>query len=128
MPRNHSLLGPTGSLTNNIAANSRQKTPEVGMGATQLMYTDRHAGTIVELIKNNQGEVSGFIWQQDNTRRTDDNGLSESQSYEYTPNLKSPKITVTLRKNGRWVVKGEDLWSGTSFLIGHRDEYYDYSF
>lgn len=128
MPRNYSLLGPTGSLMNNIAANSKQQLPEVGMGATELMHTDRHAGTIVELVTNRKGDISGFYWQEDDAKRTDTNGMSESQSYEYTPNPNATKVLVTLRKNGRWVKKGEDLWSGTSFSVGNRSKYYDYSF
>jgi hypothetical protein len=117
------LLGPTHSLVNNIYAHSRQPKPEVGMGATELLYTDRHACTIVEVVNDKT-----IVVQADNSRRTDSNGMSECQSYEYSPNPNAPKVTVTLRKNGRWVRKGEGMKNGTTFAVGGRDEYHDYSF
>jgi len=123
MPRNYSLLGPTGSLTNNIYANSKQIIPVIGMGATELMHTDRHAFTIVEVISPKE-----IVVQRDNAIRTDNNGMSDSQGYRYEPNPEGEKITVTLRKNGRWVTKGGGLWNGTSWAIDRRDEHYDYSF
>ena len=116
-----SLLTPTGSLTNNIYANAQQETPVVGMGATELWHTDRHAVTIVSVSKNGKRiEV-----QRDNAKRLDKNGLSESQTYEYTPNPDAPRLTYTLRRNGRWVAVGSGRVTGRALLIGHRDEYID---
>lgn len=120
------LTKPTGSLINNIYANSKQVVPIVGMGATMLMFSDRHAGTIVEVLKKSKGEVKGFVWQQDNAKRIDKNGMSESQQYEYSANIDGPKYEVILRKNGRYVRKGESL-NGTSFALDSRMEYYDFS-
>jgi hypothetical protein len=54
--------------------------------------------------------------------------MSESQTYEYTRNENGETIVFTLRKNGRWVKKGQSMRNGTSLSIGHRSEYYDYSF
>lgn len=122
------LVTPTGSLINNIYANSEYPRPQVGMGATELMYTDRHACTIVEVRCNKAGEPRTIVVQRDCANRTDANGMSESQSYEYTPNPDGAKDVVTLRKNGRWVKQGESAKSGASFAIGARREYHDYSF
>lgn len=42
-----------GSLNNLMLTGTKgQPTPEVGMGATQLGWTDRHAYTIVEVINH----------------------------------------------------------------------------
>jgi hypothetical protein len=38
----------TGSFVNNLSSGAgRSITPTIGMGATRLMYTDRHAYTVV---------------------------------------------------------------------------------
>lgn len=122
------LLGPTHNLMSNIMAHSKQPTPEVGMGATQLWAKDRHAGTIVAVYKNAKGEITKFEWQQDIATRTDKNGMSDAQSYSYAPNTEARKVMVRLRKNGRWVTDGESLKHGTSYLLGDRREFYDFTF
>jgi hypothetical protein len=52
------------------------------MGATVLMYSDRHAGTIVEVCGKR------LMWQADTASRTDKNGVSDAQSYSYERNPK----------------------------------------
>lgn len=119
-----SLLTPTANLMSNIMANGTQPTPEVGMGCTELMYTDRHACTIVEVVSPKTIKV-----QRDKAVRTDDIGRTDSgQQYHYEPNPEAAIQTVTLRGNGRWVLKGQGSKNGKSFAIGYRDEYYDHSF
>lgn len=91
---------------------------EVGMGATQLMYADRHAFTVVRVSPSGK-----TVWvQQDNATRTDKNGMSESQEYTFTPNKTNPEVRVNKTKHG---------WHSSlhgSFALGYRYEYYDYSF
>lgn len=110
-----------GSLINRLAERSKQKQPTVGDGATILMYSDRHAATIIEVGSKH------VVIQEDIAIRTDGHGMSDSQSYDYERCPTAPKDIFTLRKNGRWVRKGESQ-KGTCLLIGHRDHYYDYSF
>lgn len=93
------------------------------MGATRLSYTDRRPYTIVRVISPKKIEV-----QPDNFKRVDKNGMSEMQSYEFTPDPTAPTTIVTHRKNGRWVIEGESQGQGTAFLIGERDAYHDFSF
>lgn len=111
-----------GNLMNRIQEVS-SVVPEVGMGATVLMFSDRHPATVVEVLSPKR-----IIIQGDNSRRTDKNGMSESQQYEYSRNPNGEKREVTLRKNGRWIVAGESLKQGTAIRLGVREEYYDYSF
>ncbi len=118
-----SLLTPTNSLVNNLMANSKSPTPAVGMGATELQWTDRSPYTIVE-VKS----ASRIVVQADSSKRIDGNGMSESQDYEYSPNPNGRKVVVTLRKNGRWVAEGQPAKNGTTFAIGYRDAYHDFSF
>ncbi len=112
-----------GSITNYMMKSSKMPAPEVGMGATGLSYTDRHPFTIVEIVNSKK-----IVVQEDFAIRTDSNGMSESQSYEYTSNPDAPKIVVTLRKNGHWVQQGGKMSNGRSYLIGHRNKYHDFNF
>lgn len=114
----------TGSFINLVQGNSRQQEPEVGMGATILMWTDRHAATVTEVSKSGKR----IVVQEDTARRTDSNGMSDMQSYEFTPNPEGAKRAFTLRKNGAWVREGEPMKGGQRVAIGYRDHYYDYSF
>jgi hypothetical protein len=54
--------------------------------------------------------------------------MSDSQQYDYTPNVSAPTHEAVLRKNGRYVRKGEGMNNGTSYMVGERCEFYDYSF
>jgi hypothetical protein len=109
-----------GSLTNRLAENTKSPKPEVGMGVTFMMYSDRHAGTIVEVLSPKK-----IMVQFDKAVRTDSNGFSENQSYKFEPQPTSAKILVTLRKDGRWH-EGTKL-DGTVVVLGRREEHYDFS-
>ena len=111
-----------GNLLNGIMSNGQNLVPEVGMGATHLMWSDRQAYTIIEVKSPTR-----LVVQRDTATRTDNNGMSDSQGYEYTPNPDGVIRTITLRKNGRWYQVGDTI-KGTPFAIGYRKEYYDYSF
>lgn len=114
----------TGSLFNNLYGNGTQTTPEVGMGATRLLWTDRVACTIIEVSKSGKQ----ITVQRDKATRTDGNGMSDAQSYNYTSDPKGETSIYTLRKNGAWVRKGDGHKTGERLLIGTRREYYDFSF
>ena len=117
----------TNSVVNWIYGNSANPIPQVGMGATMLCWTDRHAMTVhmVDL----KGKVKKMWVSEDTAKRIDKNGMSESQDYEYSnDNQNHPErwTLCTLRKDGRWHM-GNRL-SGACVMIGVRREYYDYSF
>lgn len=109
-----------GSFVNLVMARTRQPEPEVGMGATMLSWTDRHAGTVVEIVRyKSSGRINYIVVQSDEAIRTDKNGMSECQNYEYRRNpLGSTHRYVANRKTGKF----------KHLLLGHRDNYYDYSF
>lgn len=115
-----------GSLVNHILSNSTKGQPEpvVGMGATELQWTDRTPVTIIEVSKNGKT----IKVQEDHAKRTDDNGMSESQTYSYSANPEGRIQTYTLRKNGAWVRKGEPMKEGSKLRIGIREKYHDFSF
>ena len=62
----------------------------IGNGATAYFWSDRHACTVVEIINRNKKRY--VVVQQDHAKRTDRNGFSESQTYEFTPNPKGRKF------------------------------------
>lgn len=118
------MTNPTNSFVNNFFANNfNYPAPEVGMGVTRLGWTDRYPGTIVEVIN-----PKTVIVQADSYKRIDKNGMSECQNYEFAPDFSAPREVVTLRKNGRWVTKGEPMTNGTTWVIGRREKYHDFSF
>lgn len=97
--------------------------PQVGMGATELLFSDRHPYTIIKV--NSPKKIT---LQQDRAVRIDQNGLSEIQEYRYEPDTQGPTRVATLRKNGRWITQGESIKNGAAFALGYREEYYDFSF
>lgn len=113
-----------GNLINRVMENTTSNKPTVGMGATILGYSDRHAATVVSVSKDGKS----VDIQRDTATRTDKNGMSECQDYEYSPNPDAPIESYTLRKNGTWVREGESMKGGTKVALGYRDKYYDYSF
>ncbi len=113
-----------GSFNNRMMENSKQPTPEIGMGATVTMYTDRHACTIMKVnAKGNEVEII-----EDIATRTDENGMSDQQSYSYLPNPNRKPDTFSKRKNGMWVKVGSETKDGPCLIIGVRDHYHDFSF
>lgn len=94
--------------------------PEIGMGATEVLYSDRHACTISRISESGKT----FWMQRDNAIRTDKNGMSDSQGYRYEANPNAKEIKVSKRQDGSWKTSpgGRTVW------LGVRDEHYDYSF
>lgn len=87
--------------------------PEIGMGATKLLYSDRVPFTIIEIPKKDV-----ILIQQDKAIRTDKNGLSESQTYEFKTDPEGLILKVT-KKRGRWISDGSVI------LLGIRMSYRD---
>lgn len=131
----------TGSVTNHILSRATvgQPDPAVGMGATILCWTDRHAATITRVyeVRCRVGkEVHSLLHvevKQDIATRTDKNGFSENQDWDYQPNPKAATEYFRLQE-GRWrqleqsEKKGRALKlikGGHGLRIGEREEYYD---
>ena len=121
----------TGSMTNHLYSRMTKGQPEptVGMGATILMWTDRKAGTVVDVMDNI------IAVQEDTAKRVDDNGMSESQEYEYTPNPDAPNTWFRREKAGNWVEvfvnRKTNRWNkggGRGLRLGERRQYRDFSF
>lgn len=96
--------------------------PVVGMGATINFHSDSKAAILVQITHKGKR----IVLQQDKTTRTDHNGISESQSYNYETDPDGGIYIATLRNDGRFRLVGST--SGSTITIGIRREYYDYSF
>jgi hypothetical protein len=108
-----------GNLMNRISEAGTQRTPQVGDGATINHYTDRSAGTIIEICSPKKIKV-----QDDKATRIDSNGMSESQDYSYERDPEGHIRTFTQRKNGMWV----ESKGSNGLTIGIRRQYHDFSF
>lgn len=107
-----------GSLNNLLAGTNPELVPTVGMGATEVCWTDRHAYTVVRVSPSGK-----TVWvKKDDVKRVDSNGMSECQDYEFTRNDNNPEVMVRKNKKGQWKS------GSTKFTLGHRDEYHDFSF
>ena len=112
-----------GSLFNRLMDNTEAPAdPQVGDGATILMWSDRHAATVIEVerFKSGQraGQVSRVTVQRDHATRTDNHGMGDSQSYTYQRDPNGSVHVYRVTKDGRF----------PGLLLGHRDEHYDFSF
>lgn len=94
--------------------------PEIGMGVTICYWSDRMAGTIIDISASGKT----LVIQEDNCVRTDNNGMSESQNYIYSSNPNGQTHIVTKRKDGSFRI----MKSKTLVSIGHRRAFHDYSF
>jgi hypothetical protein len=106
-----------GSFHNLLAGNRPDYVPTVGDGATELLWTDRHAYTVIAVADNGKS----CTVQRDKVTRTDKNGMSECQSYAYEADKTGTTVVVRKTKKG-W-------YAGTrKFAFGSRREYHDFSF
>jgi hypothetical protein len=97
--------------------------PEVGVGATIHVGSDRYAGTIVRVSESGKT----FWIQYDKSIRTDRNGQSESQSYKHEPNPNGEIKRVSRRKDGGWGITISDNYY-KPVTVGTRSAYRDPSF
>ena len=109
-----------------------------GMGATMYVGTDRYAMVVTHVISLKKVKVtyvddlSLFSKDENGIDMMKPNELTKLQAYDdYTPcsgHSHGLLHTYTLRKNGRWMPAGKDMWGTCSIHIGHADEYIDPDF
>lgn len=94
--------------------------PVVGMGATQICWSDRHAYTVIAVSANGKR----CTVQRDKAIRIDSNGMSECQQYRFERDPEGYTVELKLRTK-----KGKKYWDGGGlYALDCRREYYDYSF
>ncbi len=94
-----------------------------GTGATMSVGSDRYPFTVVKILSPKR-----VVLQADDYKRTDSNGFSESQQYDFRRDDTGAQTIVSLRKDGSWRRVGESLHGGSRYHLGHRTAYSDPSF
>ena len=111
-----------GSITNRIEEKVNTK-PEVGMGVTEYCWSDTHAYEIIAVKDERHITVRRL-----DHKRIDNNGMSDSQQYEYFSNEANHTCELFFTKQGVWRERiGRHLGCNT-WGVGRAREYYDYSF
>ena len=96
--------------------------PVVGEGATVSYVADSYAQTIIEV----SDDLKTVVVQQDDAKH-DENTKPYSNVWVLSRNTNGQIRTFTLRKNGRYVLKGETI-KGLKLSLGGRHHYYSYEF
>ncbi len=124
----------TGSLMNHLASRATKGQPkaEVGMGATLLMWTDRHAATIIDVEGDGLSAGTILTVQEDHAKIVSGSAMDGSAEYEYSPNPEGYKKYFRLSAKGFWdcIYRNEQTgrWNKSSsggLAIGYRREYRD---
>lgn len=127
----------TGSAMNHIYSRMTkgQPVPEVGMGATVLLWSDRHAATITAVEETRPG-----CWiitvQEDKATVTAGSTFDGSAEYSYEPNPLGWTHTFRFDPRSGWAEvrineatgRYNKVGGGNGILIGQRREYRDPSF
>lgn len=93
---------------------------KVGDGATFRVGNDSYAYTVIAV----QGKT--LVVQRDRSIVTNaPKEYGDHVEYRYEPNEEGITHVITLRKDGRWRIKGDSIKSRCTFSIGHRRTYYD---
>lgn len=106
-----------GNLINNILDDSKDQVPIVGMGATLLMWSDRVPYVITEVLSDCRVAAARVGYTIEDYYV----GYGEA---DLSKIMGEPEIFI-LRKNGRWVKKGQDLKQGQTLKIGVATIYRD---
>jgi phage gp46-like protein len=96
--------------------------PTVGEGATISLWADSHPQTIIEV----SSDLKTVTVQQDSAK-VDPNAKPYANKWIVEKDPQGQVQVFTLRKNGRYVRKGESL-NGQALSLGGRHKYYSYEF
>lgn len=104
--------------------------PEIGMAATVLLWSDRHAATVTAIEDTKSGLIVEV--QEDLATVVSGNSFDGSAEYVYQRNRNGARHTFRRDKNGSWdqVRKNPTTgrWNKVSqggVIIGKREEYRD---
>lgn len=88
--------------------------PWVGMGCTEILWSDRRAHTVTDVIRNKSGKITGVKVRENKTICKDWYG----NEYEILPEIDwtSREEIYTKRRNGMWYMKGQPTEWGSVWL------------
>lgn len=117
----------TGSLVNHIMSAGTTGHPVVGEGATEFLWTDRHAFTVTWVSPDGK---QCFIVEDIAHKQFE--GMTDAQTYTYEHN-QNGRVQKLVFKWGAWRRDlGRDHYDKRypkiNIKFGFRDKYYDFSF
>ena len=107
-----------------------------GMCGTMYVGSDRYAVVVTEVISPKKIKVAHMLNEHEQYIRQNENGIDIlSPEFveiyaQFVPDkwgycgFNVPR-TYTLRKNGRWMQQGSEMWGTSSVHIGHAENYRD---
>lgn len=111
-----------GSLQNRLAEAAKMPEPVVGMGATELMYSDREAYEVIEVMDERHITVRSMK----STMKPGTDWLD--QEYDYASDPNGTIAHLFRKKNGQWVERYPGGTYGNGFALGYMEKYRDPSF
>lgn len=118
----------TGSFFNHLMSGDTNK-PSVERGATVLLWSDRHAYFVNAVTKDGKE----CVIERAKAVRSDENGMSDSQNYQYFREVYAEPIHLKFRY-GKWRRYYTNAYTGKmesqtmNITFNGMYEYYDYSF
>jgi len=113
-----------GSLINDLMGNN-STVPEVGKGATILLYSDRHPYEVLEVSEDKK---SALIREMD--YKSKPGGSYGNTEWEVFPNDKFPPKRIVYRQ-GAWRMgyneDGKKKYEKISIIFGRAEYYYDWT-
>lgn len=125
----------TGSVINHLHSRAviGQPEPEVGMGCTVLLWSDRTAATIVSVATFGSALIIGV--REDESRVAAGSEIDGSARYEYSQDPNGRHRNFRRKPDGMWLEVHKSLVSGrwikaagAGLRIGDRETYRDPSF
>lgn len=111
-----------GSLQNRVQENCRYPKPEIGMGATEMLWSDRNAYEVIEIKDDRHITVRRLKCKLVSEYFTD------CQEYEYEHDPNGITANLFLTKKGQWRERYHNRSLGNVFALGFAEEYRDPSF
>ena len=97
------------------------KTPVVGDGVTYGYGSDSYPGTVTWVSASGKS----FRFREDDHTHVSGNFMEGNAVFTYVPNPYGQEYQVSLRKNGRYYMKGNQYAGKRSVSVGHRSFYRD---
>ena len=118
------MSGWYGDVVNRILENSRSPEPEVGMGVTECLWSDREPYEVVEVTDSRHIKVRRMA-----TKIVSGSSYDGSAEYEYSSDPNGYVVSLFKKKNGRWVERiGRSESKGSGWFLGRAEKYRDPSF
>lgn len=105
-----------GSITNILYGYIESPPPYIGQGATEILWTDRHAYEVIAILDDRH-----IIVRRMNAKLK---GEYLNQEYELTSDPNGKCVNLFRKKNGQWVERNGRAY-GAKFTLGIMDEYED---